>query len=120
MAAHGRVGQEQLVEVALEPGREVPARPPAPHLGVDLGHHVVELGELGTLLRVGAHRSAVGFLQHGGGQAEGFHDLHPALAEFSGRADDHAVARGKQIRHRMSSVRPACPDRHCGRTCIRT
>ena len=42
--ADGRVGEEELVELALEPGRQIARGPAQPHLLGDLGHHLLDIG----------------------------------------------------------------------------
>ena len=41
---HGRVGQEELVELALELGRQVPRRPTEPDLLGDFRHDLLHVG----------------------------------------------------------------------------
>ena len=45
MQSDRRELEEQLVELGLEAGRQVARGPLAPHLGVDLGHHLVEVAD---------------------------------------------------------------------------
>jgi hypothetical protein len=60
------VGEEQLVQLALDVGGKVPRRPPPPHLVVDLAPHLVEVPPgvvVGNVRRVSAGRTGI-VVQH--------------------------------------------------------
>ena len=56
---HRGVGQEQLVELALELGRQVARGPAQAHLLGDLGHHLLDVGpRIGRQRRLGVAHGA--------------------------------------------------------------